>query len=784
MATFPLTTGADTLIGTTAADDFAIGGANRLTAADRLRGGTGSNIDTLVLNAALTLDAAAFADVRDIEAMRITAAGGARVTLANAMVASSDVGNFRVTGGTGSDTVIGAAVSGMALHLFGGAGNDSLVGGGGQDSLDGGTGNDRLFGRAGADTLLGAAGDDLLSGGGSNDVLDGGTGNDTLDGGGGDDRLSLGTGADIADGGAGNDTYLVDAAAFDATDLIDDADGAADVLRLTGAAAANITAAVANRIAGIETILLGAAQDVVALTDSLVLAASVRQTDAGPVLPVFTVNGGAGNDSLSGAALTLVSASRGLLLIGGAGEDTLIGGLGNDTLNGGTGTGRYEGRAGADTFVLSAADMVLAPVVIGSTGSGFDIDTLVFSGNTEIIAANLANVSKVEVFQLSNAGQRFTMNADVANATFQTLTLRGGSGDDWISAGLAVDNFVFEGGAGDDTLLGGAASEGFYAGSGRDVMNGGAGGDIFNFAPGELTALDVVIGGDGSDILQLSLAAGSAIGPASFAGVSGIESLNFTPLGAGTSVILPATTSAMYGGTGVFNVNASGSFGMTIDARMSDIPVYLWTTGGADLIYGSALGDTIVGNAGNDTMIGGAGGDTIYLGGAADTNWAVYTSVTDGTVDINGTLTAGQLAQADTVFGTQYENNFITVSGPAFGVDSGTTWFVGAAQNIDLYYGAAVLGGVSVAGDNFGSLTAVRDAVGARLTSGAADVDEPMILVIGGASGTKFGVYAFIDRDDNTTVDAADSLYLLAIGQSALPTFGSGTGFRMTTDLF
>lgn len=264
MATFPLTTGADTLIGTTAADDFAIGGANRLTAADRLRGGTGSNIDTLVLNAALTLDAAAFADVRDIEAMRITAAGGARVTLANAMVASSDVGNFRVTGGTGSDTVIGAAVSGMALHLFGGAGNDSLVGGADSDriNLSGANfGNDTIVGgESGTDfdtvdttgvtgnvtvTFTGTEAGNLSSStggtasfteiegittGGGNDIIDavantgnasyatgagndlvtGGSGNELIDGGSGNDTLSGGAGADTLIGGLGDDRFIID----------------------------------------------------------------------------------------------------------------------------------------------------------------------------------------------------------------------------------------------------------------------------------------------------------------------------------------------------------------------------------------------------------------------------------------------------------------------------------------------------------------------------------------------------------------------------------------------
>jgi Ca2+-binding RTX toxin-like protein len=59
--------------------------------------------------------------------------------------------------------------SGVAAHVLGGAGNDTLRGA---------TGADRLSGEAGADVLAGGAGDDTLSGGFGRDILTGGAGAD------------------------------------------------------------------------------------------------------------------------------------------------------------------------------------------------------------------------------------------------------------------------------------------------------------------------------------------------------------------------------------------------------------------------------------------------------------------------------------------------------------------------------------------------------------------------------------------------------------------------------
>ncbi|WP_226779778.1 calcium-binding protein [Oceaniglobus trochenteri] len=98
--------------------------------------------------------------------------------------------------GAGDDSLTGG---GGAVALFGGAGHDLLTGGGAQDGqtlLHGGAGDDTIIGGPGGSYLDGGEhgetpgdGDDRLSGGVGNDTIRGGWGADSLWGGAGDDRL-------------------------------------------------------------------------------------------------------------------------------------------------------------------------------------------------------------------------------------------------------------------------------------------------------------------------------------------------------------------------------------------------------------------------------------------------------------------------------------------------------------------------------------------------------------------------------------------------------------------
>lgn len=88
-------------------------------------------------------------------------------------------GNDSLFGGDGQDS------------LFGDAGNDWLYGGDGADLLQGGYGNDALYGGVGGDVLDGGDGHDALFGGAGNDAVTASAGNDTVDGGAGTDAITF-----------------------------------------------------------------------------------------------------------------------------------------------------------------------------------------------------------------------------------------------------------------------------------------------------------------------------------------------------------------------------------------------------------------------------------------------------------------------------------------------------------------------------------------------------------------------------------------------------------------
>lgn len=750
MAIFLLTAGIDNFVGADDVEDtFAVGAATQLTASDTVVGGSGSAIDRIVLSNAMTLGATAFANVSGIEQLVFNIGGGSVVSLADAMVASSHSGSFSVTGSAGADVLVGGAVTATSLRMLGGQGDDRLEGGGGGDRIAGGIGNDTLRGAGGNDTLSGGAGGDLIE---------------------------AGDGSDRADGGAGDDTYNFVGGSFDATDLVDDSAGTNDLLQFTGGVAVAFNATLAARAAGIERLVFGGGND--SFTPGLAFSDGIEGGR-------LTVDGGLGDDSLnaSGAAPLLPVAWH---LLGGSGADTLVGGKGNDTLDAGAGLGRMEGGAGDDLLIVRSADLDGSVPISGGAGTG---DVLRLFGSGTVGLAQLAGITGIEAVELDPGGNTIVVPDALAagvSSSSSDLTLRGSDEDDlFVALALAAGrDLVVHAGDGDDSFVGGAGDDTVHAGPGADTILLGTGTDRAVFGAGELSALDVVTADNlAGDRLDLTLVGGRTLAATSFAGVSGIDQFYLTSAAAGSTagVRLPSNL-VTQSGLSTVTVSAVGNGSLFADGRSAAGTWTLNGGSGSDLLYGGSGANTISGNGGNDTIIGGAGGDTIYLGGSGDIDWAVLVSPLHGTVDINGTLSTTQLATADRVNGTQATGNFIVGDWQALGLADGTTWFLGAGQNINLNNSAVVLSTADeIAGNAFGSLTAVRNAVGARFTNNQVALDERIILVIGGADEQQFGVYYFEDRDDNATVDAADILRLLAIGTGDVPTFESDGGFRLAT---
>jgi Ca2+-binding RTX toxin-like protein len=184
-------------------------------------------------------------------------------------------------------------------------------------------------------------------------------------------------------------------------------------------------------------------------------------------VPVASVNGGSGNDSLTAANFE---------------PDTLNGGAGRDSLHGGGGKELLEGGKGADT-------------IIGGAGH----DTLEGDGGNDSLASN----GRSDIVNGGNGND--TLVASLLGAD----TLTGDNGNDSLTGGEGPDLLL--GGRGNDTLLA-------FSGVGdRNTLEGNQGADVLIGSAGQSDSLD---GGPGQDTLTGDLSVtgidtlyGGATGP-------------------------------------------------------------------------------------------------------------------------------------------------------------------------------------------------------------------------------------------------------------------------------
>ncbi|WP_370204038.1 hypothetical protein [Salipiger bermudensis] len=185
-------------------------------------------------------------------------------------VLTGELGADTLRGGGGNDTVSGNDGDDV---IYGNEGDDSLIGGDGADSIygeygddyvEGGAGDDHLEGNEGNDTLIGGDGDDWMRGSYDDDALWGGAGDDYLWGGYGDDTFHI-------ENGFGNDTVDaedVDETTGDVLDLTAVTDGLRLDLTSADPESGSLTDGSSTLVfSQVESILLGAGEDTIALAD-------------------------------------------------------------------------------------------------------------------------------------------------------------------------------------------------------------------------------------------------------------------------------------------------------------------------------------------------------------------------------------------------------------------------------------------------------------------------------------------------------------------------------------
>lgn len=260
--------------------------------------------------------------------------------------------------------------------------------------------------------------------------------------------------------------------------------------------------------------------DPVGMTLTGTAGADVINLDAGQLL---TVDGGAGNDSITGS-------SGDDVLLGGLGADSLIGAAGSDLLDGGAGADRLSGGAGDDVYRVDN----VADVLTEATGGG---DDMVESSVSWILAANFEHLSLTGSNNINGTGNA-QGNVIVGNSGNNVLD--GKAGADVMSGGAGNDTYVVDnqgdyvdeqaasgtdlvsssvsftlgdhlenltltgntaidgnGNSGGNALLGNGADNALDGAGGDDVINGQGGNDNLSGGAGN----DILTGGLGNDVL-------------------------------------------------------------------------------------------------------------------------------------------------------------------------------------------------------------------------------------------------------------------------------------------
>ncbi|MEQ1952600.1 calcium-binding protein [Mesorhizobium sp. CN2-181] len=693
--------GDDVLNGNGGNDTLAGGGGN-----DQMLGGAGN--DRMIWNSSDGSDLMEGGDDIDTaeanggsgdEVFSVTANGTrVRFDVLDPTPSFLDIGTtetlvVNMGGGNDKISMVGNLAALIKITVDGGAGNDTILGGNGADTLFGGEGNDFVDGNQGNDTAFLGVGDDIFQ-------WDPGDGNDIVEGQGGFDALSF-NGANIneiisisANGGRALFTRNIANIVMDLDDVESvkhQALGGADIINVNDLSGTDVKQVEVN----LSGIIGGAAGDG-AVDDVSVAGTNGAET--------IKVTGGASNINVAGVAaavkITTLEANdivrvnalggndtvdagaalHGVVLNGGAGDDTLKGGSGadilqggddKDTLTGGLGGDQMLGEGGNDRMVWNSGD----GTDLMEGGDGTDTAEVNGSGGSEEFSIT-ANGTRVRFDRLNPSPSALDIG------TTENLVVNMGDGDDTISMTgnlAALIQIKADGGEGNDTILGSNGADLLMGGNGNDFVDGqqgsdvallGAGDDVFQWDPGD--GNDTVEGQDGLDtlnfnganineIIGISANGGRVLFTRNIANIvmdlNDVEQIRHHALGGadvinvndltGTDVkeVLVDLAGALGGTAGdaaADQVNISGTNGgdavkvtggsanMAVTGLSTKVlvtalevtdSVVINTLGGNDVVDASAALHAVVvnGGTGNDTLKGSASADFLAGGDDADT---------------------------------------------------------------------------------------------------------------------------------------------------------------------
>jgi Ca2+-binding RTX toxin-like protein len=557
--------------------------------------------------------------------------------------------------------------------LLGGAGNDTILGNGGDDTLDGGTGIDSLIGGVGDDTyFVDDSGDTVTEKAGEGTDLVFSTASHTL-------------GANLE-----NLTYSNDgtnSATLTGNELANSIDGSSvndtSSLTLQGGDGNDTLIVRADRIGGIEggngtdTVIFKGTQGITLDDSAFQGAAGIENYDYSQVSGnlnitlgaisqakgITSLNGGAGNDSLSAPTYTV-----GIQLDGKDGNDSLTGGNANDTLIGGSGNNTLNGGNGDDLLIITPA--LVNPSSLDTVNGGNGSDTLQVSlASATLVDSLFSAVSDIEVLQATSGNNSFTIGTEASRAGIRTVygaagndtidatsyttgvTLIGGEGANSLTGGSGADSLVA--GLGDDTLSGGAGKDTLDAGAGVNSLSGGDDDDTFLFSTTPLlsTQLD---GGAGTADTILFTASGVTLGDGVFGNVKNTEVLQ---LGGGNNSALIGATAKTAGIRTIIGGTARNTLSAAGDISTAAILLNASASSASSLVGGRGA-DQLLGGSGRDTLDGGDGGDAMQGGDGND--FYYYNENTDIITEYGGGGIDTVFSSIDYVLGNSIEVGQLT----------------------------------------------------------------------------------------------------------------------------
>lgn len=272
----------------------------------------------------------------------------------------------------------------------------------------------------------------------------------------------------------------------------------------------------------------------------------------------------------------------------------------------GSGDGGGEGNGGgvteasfASSAALAAGSIAAGVIGIKLTGDNLAAGSLDHLTGLNRIELSYAASPVTATFASTDANAFVDRIIHVSAPNTQRFVVDGTAlGAEATLRVTGTHEVVVYGGAGDDLVI---------AGDGSSMMHGNAGNDRFVFDSLGTLSTAQVVGGVGTDTLELG-AGISTFANGAFVGKSTLEAIIMNATGAVSASLGSAAIGAF---SGQLVLSAPHASSANFDA--GEVPY------GTVVLHGTAGSDTLVGGAGDDWLLGGGGGDRLRAGNGQDT---------------------------------------------------------------------------------------------------------------------------------------------------------------------